>query len=364
MRSLWVSTQIHPGFDMEHVATIELDLRGADIDRSNAAGVEQQAVRRITSIPGVESVSAVSIIPLSMNSRITSLEVDDDGKTTRSLSIRNNTVAPGYFRTMGIPVVQGREFTADDVSSSAAVAVINQTFARRVFGDSAAIGRKVRRPNDRRPEPWITVVGVVADSSYATLGESTPPVLYWLRTRDRSETMTLVARTQGQPFGYLPALRSAIREVDPRVTSRVRPLKNVLSLALFPARAAATLFGLLAIVALGLTITGLYGLITYTVSNRRTEIGVRVALGATQRAVVSLFLRDGLRIAVVGLVIGVLLALTGGRVLQRLLVGIGPSDPISFILTVAVLLLVTLTASYIPARQASRMNPMRCLREE
>ena len=364
LRSLWLSTQIHPGFDMEHVATIELDLRGADIDRSNAAGFEQQAIRRITSIPGVVSASAVSIIPLSMNSRITSLEVDEGGNTTRSLSVRNNTVAPGYFGTMGIPVVQGREFTADDVSSSASVAVINGTFARRVFGDKGAVGRRIRRPNDREPEPWVTVVGVVADSSYATLGESTPPVLYWLRTRDRSDTMILVAHTQGQPLGYLPALRSAIREVDPRVTSRVRPLNSVLSLALFPARAAATLFGLLAIVALGLTIAGLYGLITYTVSNRRTEIGVRVALGATQRAVVSLFLRDGLRIAGVGLVIGVLLALAGGRVLQSLLVGIRPSDPISFILTVAVLLLTTLTASYIPARQASRMDPMHCLREE
>jgi ABC-type antimicrobial peptide transport system permease subunit len=162
--------------------------------------------------------------------------------------------------------------------------------------------------------------------------------------------MTLVARMQRQPLGYLSGLRSALREVDPRVTSRVRPLNNVLSLALFPARAAATLFGLLAIVALGLTITGLYGLITYTVSNRRTEIGVRVALGATQRAVVSLFLGDGLRIAGVGLAIGVLLALAGGRVLQSLLVGIGHSDPISFILTVAILLLTTLTASYFPSQ--------------
>jgi putative ABC transport system permease protein len=162
----------------------------------------------------------------------------------------------------------------------------------------------------------------------------------------------------------LPALRSAIRDVDPRVGATVRPLRSVLRLALFPARAAAVLLGALGLLALVLTMTGLYGLIAYSVSRRTSEIGVRMALGATQAAVLRLVLLDGLRVSGAGLVIGVLLALAAGRVVQSLLVGVSGSDPVSFGVVVFVLLATGMLASYLPARRAARIDPMTSLRQE
>ena len=141
IRSLWTAAQTHPGFDMEHVATIELDTRGADIAKDQTADFEQQVIRRINAIPGVLSASAVSIVPLSMNTRTTSLEVESD-QNTRALSVRNNTVAPDYFRTMQIPVVQGREFMRSDLAGDGLIAVVNQTFARQVLGGSTQSGAR------------------------------------------------------------------------------------------------------------------------------------------------------------------------------------------------------------------------------
>lgn len=361
VRSLWRSLQVSPGFDLEHVAMADLDLQSAGLSNPNAGAFEERVIQRFLEIPGVESASAVALVPLTMNTRVTGLQIDG-GNELRKITIMNNTIRPDYFRTMQIRLLQGRDFTAGDLKESGRVAIVNQTFAQRVFGSEAAVGRKIRRPTEKADEPWTEIIGVVADNRHMTLGESPQPAVFWLTKR--LETLTVVARVTGSPDAMLPALRSAIRDVDPRVGATVRPLRSVLTLALFPARAAAVLLGALGLLALVLTMTGLYGLIAYSVSRRTSEIGVRMALGATQAAVLRLVLRDGLRVSGSGLVIGVLLALAGGRVVQSLLVGVSGSDPVSFGAVVLVLLATGMLASYLPAWRATRIDPMKSLRQE
>ena len=195
MRSLWVASQINPGFDLDRVAIVESDTRSRQLSEAEAAAYYRTALSRLKSMPAVTAVSAAIVVPLSMNSIVTSLLVDRGGKD-QPVTVNNNSILPDYFRVMGIPLRAGREFGEADRQVKPRVAIVNETFARRLFPNGSAIGQRLRRPvSSGNPEPWAEIVAVVADSRYLTLGEETRPQVYWPLEAGAGD-MTIHVRTE------------------------------------------------------------------------------------------------------------------------------------------------------------------------
>jgi putative ABC transport system permease protein len=363
VRSLWNASRIDPGFDMAHVVTVEADTRSRQLSAAEVGTFYSTAIDRLKSVPNVEAVSGAIVVPLSMNSVVNSLLVDVGGKD-QPLTVNTNWILPDYFRVMGIPVRAGREFREIDRQEKPRVAIVNETFARRVFPGQRAVGRRVRRPGpDDNPEPWADIVAVVADSHYLTLGEEIRPQVYW-PIGSAFGNMTLHVRTASSASGFAQALQDILAGVDPRVVVRARPLSSVMAIALFPAKAAAVVLAGLGLVGWALTIAGLYGLLAYTVTRRIPEIGMRIALGATPSSVLRLLLRDGLAIAGVGVVAGLFVAYLTTPVMTMFLAGVAPRDVMSFSVVAVGLILTALVASYGPARRGMRLSPTDALRAE
>jgi putative ABC transport system permease protein len=244
------------------------------------------------------------------------------------------------------------------------VAIVNETFARRLFPDRSAIGQRVRLPAKfENIEPWAAIVAVVADSRYLTLGEEARPQIYWPFGPGAGD-MTIHVRTEADARELERELPDVLRGVDPRLAARVRPLRSVMSVALFPAQASAVALAALGLVGWALTVAGLYGVVAYTVTRRIPEIGVRVALGAAPSSVMSLLLRDGLVLTFAGLTAGLVLAALVTPFLGMFLAGVPPHDLTSFVLVAVVIAVTALAASYGPARRGMRLPPTDALRNE
>jgi predicted permease len=363
VRSLWVASRIDPGFDLDHVATVEPNTRSHQLKEAEVAAYYHTALARLKSLPEVTAVSGMALVPLSMDTVINSLLVDRGGKD-QMVTVNSNWILPAYFRVMGIALRAGREFGEADRQTKPHAVIVNETFARRLFPVRSALGQRVRLPVPTgNPEPWAEIVAVVADSRYRTLGEEPRPEVYWPFGPGAGD-MTVVVRTETDSRALVRALPDVLSGVDARVPTRVRPLRAVMSVALFPAQAAAVLLAALGLVGWALTVAGLYGLVAYTVARRVPEIGVRVALGATPSNVMRLLLREGLAITVAGLVVGLLLAALVTPFLGMLLAGVPPHDPASFALVAIVLVATALIASYGPARRGMRLSPVDALRQD
>jgi putative ABC transport system permease protein len=361
VRSLWVASRIDPGFDIAHVVTVDADTRSAQLTPADTDAFYRAAIRRLKTAPHVTAVSAAAVVPLSLEVNINSLQVDGPD-SARYATVRTNWTLPDYFRVMRIPLRAGREFADGDAQSPARVAIVNETFARQLFPGSSALGRRVRRPAPQGQEaPWAEIVGVVADSRYVTLGEEARPQVYW-PVGPQIGAITIHARSEGDAASFARALQSVLATVDPRVRVRVRPLQDMMAVALFPARVAAILLAALGLVGWALTVAGVYGLVAYSVTRRIPEIGLRVALGAPPSSVMRLLLRDGLVIAVVGVTVGLAVAAATTPFLGALLAGVPPRDLTSFGLVAAGLVLTALAASYGPARRGTRLSPTDALR--
>lgn len=363
VRSLLVASQINPGFDLDRVAIVETDTRSQQLSEAEAAAYYRAALSRLKSMPAVSAVSAAAVVPLSMNSIVTSLLVDRGGKD-QPLTVNNNWILPDYFRVMGIPLRSGREFGEVDRLVKPRTVIVNETFARRVFPNRSAIGERVRRPvSSGNPEPWAEIVAVVADSRYLTLGEETRPLVYW-PFEPGAGNMTIQVRTETDARELARVLPDVLRGVDSRLPARVRPLRSIMSVALFPAQASAVALAALGLVGWALTVAGLYGVVAYTVTRRIPEIGVRVALGAPPFSVMRLLLRDGLVLTFAGLAAGLVLAALVAPFLGMFLAGVPPHDATSFAVVAAVLVVTALAASYGPARRGMRLSPTDALRNE
>ncbi|MGH9631756.1 MAG: ABC transporter permease [Bryobacteraceae bacterium] len=294
IRSLSNATQVDPGFDLDRVVTVEPDMRSGQL---TDAEVDQHQVTTMTRIRGLAQVAAVSgaaIIPLSMDSIVTSLEVDAGSAEPLRVKVNNNSILPEYFRVMGIPRLAGRDFVEKDRQIHTAAVIVNETFARRLFPDGGALGKRVRRPRPSHEpaEPWAEIVGVVADSRYLTLGEEPVPLVYW-PAKPATRNLAIHVRTEGDAAGLAKQLPGVLAGIN----ARVRPLRSVMAIALFPAQAAAVLLAALGLLGWALTIAGLYGVVAYSVTRRIPEIGVRVALGATPTSILRLVMREGVTIA-------------------------------------------------------------------
>jgi putative ABC transport system permease protein len=302
---------------------------------------------------------------LSGNGSSVTFELPDRPKPEGGASLRTqiNAADPWSFETLGIPLLRGRVFEARDHAAAAPVAVINLRMAERFWPGLDPVGRTVRLLGD--PEQTVTIVGVVSDVKQFAVDDQPQPQVYVPQDQRPYIFNTLVVRTDGHPMTHAVAVRGAIRSVDrDQPVWKVRTLDSLVESSLGLHRFLTQLLSVYSLLALSLSALGLYGVVAYAVASRTHEIGVRIALGARRRDVLSLVLARGLRLAGAGVLAGVVGALALGRVLTTILYDVSPSDPATLAVVAGVLIVTAALASYVPARRAARIDPIRALRYE
>jgi predicted permease len=272
----------------------------------------------------------------------------------------NMIVGADYFHVMNTPIVAGREFTPADTSDSQKIAIVNQTFARRYFAKAEPVGKRIRLFNDQR-----VVVGVARNSKQDSIDKEPGPVIYLPSEQYFGSEANFLIRTMGAPMAYARAAEDAIHSVDPALpVYAVRPLDTAISASYVGQQIGSSFLGLFGGVALALATIGLYGVLAYTVAQRSREVGIRVALGASRLNVLSMILGQGMRLAGIGLVTGLALAAIVTRFMRTLLLNVSPTDLPTIAAVSGVLALVALTASFIPAHRATRIDPILAIRHE
>ena len=364
MRSLQRAQTMNPGFNPANAVAVSFDVGLQGYDETKGRSFQQQVLERTSALPAVQSAALVSVLPLSINYNSTSIYIEGQPFTSSSnlpLVIPDN-VTPNYFQTMGINL-RGRDFTAHDKEKESRVAIVNETFARRFFPGEEAIGKRFNfgGPSD----PYWEIVGVAADGKYNSLGEDPQPLVYRPLLRNYDSTVTLVARTKTNPQSVIAAVRNEIHNLDPDLPLYdVKTLNEHMRIPLFPARMAALVLGSFGIIALMLAAFGIYGVMSYVVSQRTHEIGIRMALGAQQRDVLRLVVRQGMWLALIGMGIGLIAAFALTRVVSSLLYDVSATDPLTFAGVSFLLAIVALVACLVPARRATKVDPMIALRYE
>jgi putative ABC transport system permease protein len=276
--------------------------------------------------------------------------------------VDTTTVGPSFFETFEIPMVAGRDFTTADSGDAPPVAIVNEAFVRRFFADGNALGKRVARGEEGE---WAQIVGVVRDYKVRTLGEDFRPRLHVPLAQDFSPFLTLVARTTDEPAAatMVEQIRAHLLTIDPDlVFMQAGTMRDNLAITTFPVRMGAQLLSVFGFLALGLAAVGLYGVVAFAVSQRTHEIGLRMALGAERADVLRLVVRQGMGVVLAGVAVGLVLATGVTWLLSSFLYGIGAVDPLTFVVTSALLLAVALLANYIPARRASNVDPLIALR--
>ncbi|HEV2116733.1 MAG TPA: ADOP family duplicated permease, partial [Terriglobales bacterium] len=361
VRSLWRVQATGPGFDASRVLAVTLDLGQQGYSEKQGREFYPALLREAVRIPGVEVASLAGYIPLS-NTDESDTEAQSASRSKPVVSIVT-PIAPGYFRTLGIPLLAGRDFDSSDRESSTPVVIINQFLARELWPGQDPIGKVAHLDGPQGQD--YRVVGMAADGKYETLGEGSTGFVYRPATQDYLPHMNLLLRTAGPPLAYANAVRNMVAELDPNLAiTEMRPMGDFVNVALLPARLAAILLGSLGLLALTLAAIGIYGVVSYAVNQRTREIGIRMALGAETGNVLRLMVRQGMMPALFGLGIGFAAALAAAGVLGAFLYGIRPHDPVTFASSVLLLLLVALLAAYGPARRAARVDPSAALRWE
>jgi predicted permease len=364
VRGLQAAQKVRPGFNPENRVALAFDLPLQGYDEGRGRAFYNQVLQRAAALPQVESVTFVDNLPLGLNYNSATVYVE--GAEFTSVSNLPQAVpfsaAPGYFETMGIPL-RGRDFRMDENKLENRVAVVNETFARRFYGGQDPIGKRF---NFRGPEsPFWEIIGVVPDGKYTSLGEDPKPAVYQPFFRGYEGGATLVARVRGDAHAALKALKAAVQELDPTLPIySQKTLTQHMGTSLFPARMAAIVLGSFGLLALVLAAVGIYGVMSHVVAGRTREIGLRMALGAQLSDVQKLIVRQGMWLAAIGSLIGLALALGGAQLLKSFLYGVSATDPITFTGIGLTLLTIAFLACWIPARRASRVDPMIALRAE
>ena len=364
VRSLQEAQRMRPGFNPENAVALSFDVGLQGYDEPKGRAFQKQVLERIRALPGIESAALTDNIPLSLNYNSSTIYIEGQPVVSNSqmpLAIPTS-VSPGYFQTMGIPL-RGRDFTEQEDKLEMRVAIVNETFARKFFPGQEAIGKRF---NFNGPDkPFWEIIGVCADGKYNSLGEDPKAALFRPQLRDYSTAVSLVARTRSDPRTALAAMQREMRSLDATLPLyEVKTLTEHMKVPLFPARMAAGALGSFGVLALVLAAVGIYGVMSYVVAGRTREIGLRMALGAQTGNVRRLILRQGMMLALIGSVIGLTIAFGATRLLKSVLYGVDAMDPMTFIGVTFLLATVALLACWIPARRASRVDPMIALRAE
>ncbi|MFL6584245.1 MAG: ABC transporter permease [Chthoniobacterales bacterium] len=364
LRSLQAAQRMRPGFNPENAVALSFDVSLQGYDETRGRAFQQQVLERARALPQVDNAALTDNLPLGLNYNDSTIYIEGaefKGASTLPIAIPIES-SPGYFDVMGIPV-RGRDFREDEKGKEQRVALINETFARKFFGDQNPIGKQFNWHGPK--DPYWQIIGIVPAGKYNSLGEDPKPALYTPLLRDYNGAVTLVARTRGDPRAVLAALRGEVQRLDPSVSVySMKTLKEHMGTSLFPARMAAIALGSFGVLALVLAAVGIYGVMSHVVAGRTREIGLRMALGAQLSNVQKLILKQGMGLALVGLVIGLTAAFGVTRFLKALLYGMSPNDPVTFSVIAILLTLVALLACYVPARRAARVDPMVALRAE
>ena len=369
IRSFVRLTSVSPGFEVSGrdgiVQTVKVTLPerlGDEPERIHAFA--RGVLERITSLPGVTSASLINSVPFGR--MFIQTDFDIDGQPKPALFAGTPKIDAGYFKTLGIPLLAGRDFSAADTAAAPRVAIVSERIVRECFGvaPADALGRRVRLSD---PGEWLTVVGVVADIHQRGLDQQLQPMIYAPFQQERSgliRFVSFVARTS-TPASAAEGMRAEIRRAAPDLPiERTVTMDEAIAASVAPPRFRMLLLGLFAIAATLIATCGIYGLMAYAVTQRRREIGVRMALGAQRRDVLRLVLTRALRIVIAGLIVGLAGAAGMTRVLQRFLFGVTPTDPIAFTLVTLLLIGVGLMAAWLPARRATKIDPCAALRAE
>ncbi len=365
IRSFDKLLRVDPGFKPENMLTLEYRLPRNKYQQSDAQwNFHRQVVERIREVPGVKSASLVGGLPFSGNGGSTGVILPDREIPPRGKEpvVRFNTAIPNYFETMGIPLIKGRIFNEQDRLNTPRVFIINQTMARRFWPDQDPIGKQIKIDAD---SPAGTVIGVVGDAKHYTLGEEAQPQMYDAYSQSPGIFATVVVRSIVDPMSLAEPVRQAVWKVDSdQPMWKVRTLESLIDRSVANNRFLMALMGVFAALALALTVIGLYGVMSYAVSQRTQEIGVRMALGAGARNIHRMALRQGMTLVLIGVAIGLAAAWLLTRLIANLLFGVSATDPLTFGSIPLVLMLVALLACWIPARRATKVDPIVALRYE
>jgi putative ABC transport system permease protein len=364
VRSALALQRADPGFRADHVLTAEFRLPPSKYPEPRAiAAFLRQARERLQAVPGIDSVALVRAVPFSGNGGSTTYQVEGlpEPPKGRETVAQLNIVSPDYFRTMGIPRLKGRDFETRDTADAPTVAIINDTLARHSWPGTDPIGRRLQL----REAGWATVVGVVGDVRHSGPAEPPQPQIYTTHEQDARIFACVVARTSGDAMAMAAPMRAALWSVDKdQPVWKVRALEQLVAGSRGRSRALSLLVGVFALVAVTLSGVGIYGVMSYAVSQRTREIGIRMALGAESRRVMRLVVGRALALTGVAIVLGAAGAAVMGRLLDKLLFGVRPADPTTFVAAAAMLATVGVLAAYLPARRAARIDPVRALADE
>lgn len=362
LRSLRNAEKTGPGFNPSHVALAAFDLRAGGYTAAQASDYFDRLMERVRAVPGVESVSMERYVPLWFTGRGYS-GTEIEGYTPQpgeDMGIDYNVVGPGYFRTLEIPLVSGRDFTEQDRAGAPRVLIVNQTMANRFWPGKDATGHRVRIADE-----WRTVVGVARDIKYHRINEEPRPFLYSPALQVGGTDINLIVRSSLPTAAVVSAIRAAARSVDSKLSPlETDDLEGLLHVSLFANRVAATLASVLGILGMLLAAIGIYGVLSYSVSQRFREIGIRLALGAQSRDILRLIVGQGLRLAFIGAGVGAAVGLAVTSAMSSLLFGVSSTDPATFAGVVMIVTLAAAFTAYVPARRALRVDPMVVLRYE
>jgi putative ABC transport system permease protein len=372
IRSFLNIQKVEPGFNPENIITMSVTLPTSKYRQtSQQTAFFQDVINRIDQIPGVRSVGAIQDIPLRQNS-MTYEDLSIEGKASmpdgQVISAAYRVVTPGYFQTMSLPLITGRWFTERDNASSLPVVLINRSMSERYFRDEDPVGKRMKFGGD--DSPWYEVIGVVSDVKHMGLDAEEGPAFYQPHSQRRTSFnflrwMTLAVKTEGDSLAMTPQIKGQVLAVDKdQPVYNIATMEQLLSDSLASPRFSTLLLGLFALLALVLSATGIYGVMSNSVMHRTREIGVRMALGAQPQDVMKMVIGQGMRLVVIGIVAGLVAALALTRLIMSLLFGVMPTDPITFAAITLLLAAVAFLACYIPARRATKVDPISALRYE
>lgn len=367
LRSMQNAQRLDLGFESRNLFMLGFDLSGQRYETERGEQFFKDAIQRARSVPGVQSATVATNAPLGGTFAGTVFREGEspENPSQHGTLLNFNTVLPGYFETLRIPLRSGHDFTEFDRENTTSVVIVNEVAAKLLWPSQAPLGKRFNYFRPNQPTQIFEVVGVVADSVVANIGEDPQPVAYFPMSQRYSAAATLQVRTRGNPEAVMGMVRTAVQELDRNLALRnIQTIQQILDQGLWASRMGAALLGIFGLLALTLATIGVYGVMAYSVKQRTAEIGIRMALGAPSSQVQRLVLLQGMKLALAGASIGVMISLLVAPTVEKLLYGVNPRDPWTMGAVALALVCVAAIGCYIPARRATRVDPILALRHE
>ncbi len=364
LRALRRAETLNLGFTPQNAVELSFDLRLQGYDNARGREFQKRLLDRVRTLPGVQSTGLVDLAPVDLHfgRSVVFVEGQMPERMANAPQVMVSRISPGYLQAINTRLIQGRDFTERDDENAPRVAIINETFARRIWPGQNPLGKRFSQGSPQ--SPMMEVIGVVEDGKYNSLNPEPQPYVCRPLSQAYSGSTTVIVRTATDPQKLLAVVRNEIQQLDQHMPITTKLLTEKMALALIPARVAASILGGFGLLALALAAIGIYGVMSYAVSGRTHEIGVRMALGAQASDVLRLTIRQGVMLALIGVALGLSVALALTQVMKSLLFGVSATDPLTYTGVTALLIGVALVACYIPARRATKIDPMVALRYE